>query len=138
RRATEVGLATQIVEPLVAAIRRAFDTNTEQRFKFESDASGARRHFAGRAMPEADGGRVEAVLVIAYDVTSRAREDERRAEILARERSARASAESATLARDQFLAIVSHELRSPLNGITSWTHVLENSLHDADPGVRRA
>jgi signal transduction histidine kinase len=89
-------------------------------------------------MPEADDGRVEAVLVIAYDVTARAREDERRAEILARERSARASAESAALARDQFLAIVSHELRSPLNGITSWTHVLENSLRDADPGVRRA
>jgi len=57
---------------------------------------------------------------------------------LARERSARADAESATQARDQFLAIVSHELRSPLNGIKSWTHVLANQITDADPTVRRA
>lgn len=51
---------------------------------------------------------------------------------------ARANAESVVLARDQFLAIVSHELRSPLNGIKSWTHVLQNQLRDADPGIRRA
>ena len=70
--------------------------------------------------------------------SARAREDELRAEQLARERNARANAESATLARDQFLAIVSHELRSPLNGIKSWTHVLENHLRDADSTTRRA
>jgi PAS domain S-box-containing protein len=139
RRATEAGMPAPIVEALMGAVRRAFDTRTEQRFNAESDASGARRHFAGRAIPEADGGgEIGAVLVIAYDETARAREDERRAELLARERSARASAESAALARDQFLAIVSHELRSPLNGITSWAHVLENSLREADPGVKRA
>src|SRR5439155_4192840 len=57
---------------------------------------------------------------------------------LARERNARANAESASFARDQFLAIVSHELRSPLNGIKSWTHVLENLLRDAGPPARRA
>jgi signal transduction histidine kinase/ActR/RegA family two-component response regulator len=98
-----------------------------------------RRHFAGRIIPEmGEAGSVEAILVIIYDVTARAREDERRAEILARERNARANAESATLARDQFLAIVSHELRSPLNGIKSWTHVLENLSRDAQPQVKRA
>ena len=40
--------------------------------------------------------------------------------------------------RAQFLACVSHELRSPLNGIKSWAHVLENQLRDAEPSVRRA
>jgi signal transduction histidine kinase len=60
------------------------------------------------------------------------------AELLARERMARAAAESATLARDQFLAIVSHELRSPLNGIKSWTHVLQSRLRETDPTVARA
>jgi signal transduction histidine kinase/ActR/RegA family two-component response regulator len=128
------------VQPLTEAVSRAFASGAEQRFNFQVDAAEAvRRHFAGRVIPEADeAGSVEAALVIIYDVTARAREDEKRAEILARERSARANAESATLARDQFLAIVSHELRSPLNGIKSWTHVLENLLRDAEPPVKRA
>jgi len=35
------------------------------------------------------------------------------------------------------LALVSHELRSPLNAIKSWAHVLEQQLRDAPPPVRR-
>jgi PAS domain S-box-containing protein len=140
RRKNELGLATHIVGPLTEAVTCAFASGAEQRFNFQAESRDAvRRHFAGRVIPEAgEAGSVEAVLVILYDVTARAREDERRAEILARERSARANAESATLARDQFLAIVSHELRSPLNGIKSWTHVLENLSRDAEPQVKRA
>ena len=135
RRKSELGLPAHIVNPLTEAVTCAFAGGAEQRFGFQANA----RHFAGRVIPEAgEAGSVEAVLVIIYDVTARAREDERRAEILARERSARANAESATLARDQFLAIVSHELRSPLNGIKSWTHVLENLQRDAEPQVKRA
>ena len=41
-------------------------------------------------------------------------------------------------AREQFLATVSHELRSPLNGIKSWAHVLDNHLGGDDATVRRA
>ncbi len=139
RRGSELGLPRHIAEPLHQAVARAFEARAEQRFQFEAHAAGQRRHFAGRVIPEAgEEGRVEAVLVIVYDETARAREDEKRALLLERERSARADAESATLARDQFLAIVSHELRSPLNGIKSWTHVLENLLQEAEPSVRRA
>lgn len=32
--------------------------------------------------------------------------------------------------REHFLALVAHELRSPLNGIKSWAHVLERYVHD--------
>jgi PAS domain S-box-containing protein len=138
RRCGEAGMPPHVVAPLREAARRAFETREEQRFSFE-DGRDPPGHFAGRVIPESGGeGRVDAVLVIVYDETARAREDERRAELLERERNARAHAESATLARDQFLAIVSHELRSPLNGIKSWTHVLENLLRDAEPSVRRA
>ena len=35
-------------------------------------------------------------------------------------------------------ASVAHELRSSLNGIKSWAHVLENELGDGDATVRRA
>jgi PAS domain S-box-containing protein len=139
RRARELGSPAPIAAPLEAAAERAAASGVEERFELDAELAGERRHYAGRAIPERDGdGKLEAVLLIVYDETVRAREEERRAEMLARERSARANAESATLARDHFLAIVSHELRSPLNGIKSWTHVLENQLRDSDPSVRRA
>jgi PAS domain S-box-containing protein len=135
----DVSLPTAIMQPAGPALRMALDSGREQRFEFRLESGSQRRHFVGRAIPERDvRGSVEAVLCIIYDDTVRAIEDERRAQLLARERFARANAESATLARDQFLAIVSHELRSPLNGIKSWTHVLENQLREADPAVRRA
>ncbi len=133
-----LGLPAAVGAPLAEAVAAARAGGEEQRFRFELDREGQRRHFVGRVIPESVAGRVDGVLVIAYDDTARAREEEERAEMLAHERSARADAETATLARDQFLAIVSHELRSPLNGIKSWTHVLENQLRDPDPTVRRA
>ena len=86
--------------------------------------------------PILDGDQVAGFVGSCLDITD---EEARRAGELERERIARASAEAATLARDQFLAIVSHELRSPLNGIKSWTHVLENQVHGSgDPTIVRA
>ena len=124
---------------IAAAAREVLESGVEQIFHFQAEPAQIGRRYEGRAIPERDaGGTIDAVLVITYDVTERVREEERREEILARERNARANAESATLARDQFLAIVSHELRSPLNGIKSWTHVLQNHLRASDPTIKRA
>ena len=133
------GLPGDIEAAIMAAADAALSSGTEQAFRFQAPGAGGARHYAGRVIPERDGeGRIEAALAIAYDVTDRELEDLQRSALLERERSARETAESATLARDQFLAIVSHELRSPLNGIKSWTHVLANQLRDPEPTVRRA
>ena len=43
---------------------------------------------------------------------------------LVEERQARALAESANRAKDEFLSVVSHELRSPLNAILGWNRIL--------------
>ncbi|MEJ1962468.1 MAG: hybrid sensor histidine kinase/response regulator [Gammaproteobacteria bacterium] len=43
---------------------------------------------------------------------------------LAEERQARAAAESANRAKDEFLSVISHELRSPLNAILGWNRIL--------------
>lgn len=70
---------------------------------------------------------------ILFDITARKQTEsvrlrlaEEREQLLARERQARASAEQANRIKDEFLAIVSHELRSPLNPILGWSTLLLN------------
>jgi len=82
------------------------------------------RRFPLRA-PE-EGGRVR-VGGIAEDVTERKQRELADAAVLAREREARADAEAAAQAKDEFVAVVTHELRSPLNAIRGWAHVLRHS-----------
>jgi PAS domain S-box-containing protein len=122
----ELGLPAAVVQAWDTAARAAFETGTEQRLDFDHMIDGGMRYFSGRVVPEVDSdGNIESVVGIAYDVTERAKMEKERDELLARERTARIQAETAARARDEFLAIVSHELRAPLNGIQSWAHVLE-------------
>lgn len=128
----ELGLPPAVVDAWDSAAQAAFATGVEQRLDFDHEINGEMRYFSGRVIPEIDRyGNIESVVGIAYDVTQRARMEKERDELLARERTARIQAETAAKARDEFLAIVSHELRAPLNGIQSWAHVLENYVKDA-------
>jgi signal transduction histidine kinase/CheY-like chemotaxis protein len=47
-----------------------------------------------------------------------------RARLLERERRSREAAEAANRAKDEFLSVISHELRSPLNAILGWNRIL--------------
>jgi PAS domain S-box-containing protein len=137
----ELGLPPSVARAWEQAAFAAFDTGLEQKLEFDHMIDGEMRYFSGRVIPEVDSrGRIESVVGIAYDVTARARMEKERDELLARERAARIQAETAARARDEFLAIVSHELRAPLNGIQSWAHVLENYVKDATtvPLAKRA
>ncbi|WP_176442323.1 PAS domain-containing hybrid sensor histidine kinase/response regulator [Noviherbaspirillum humi] len=141
RTKAEAGLPESVAAPWDKAAAAAFASGREQKLEFEHVIQGELRYFSGRIVPEADGaGHVESVISIAYDVTERARIARERDESLARERTARIQAETAARARDEFLNVVSHELRAPLNGIQSWAHVLENYVKDASssPLVGRA
>jgi len=65
------------------------------------------------------------------DITERKLAEAER-EQLAREQVARAAAEAANRSKDEFLAIVSHELRSPLNAILGYTRMLRSGPVDRE------
>jgi PAS domain S-box-containing protein len=69
--------------------------------------------------------------VIHRDITERKQAEAER-EQLAREQVARAAAEAANRSKDEFLAMVSHELRSPLNAILGYTRMLRSGPVDRD------
>jgi hypothetical protein len=92
---------------------------------------GAYRWHLGRALPELDGrGGISGWIVTATDIDERKRTDDLRAQLLVQEQRARVDAEAANLAKDEFLATVSHELRAPLNAIIGWVQMLRAGILD--------
>jgi signal transduction histidine kinase/CheY-like chemotaxis protein len=57
--------------------------------------------------------------------------EEKRIQMLAREQEARQQAEAANRIKDEFLAVLSHELRSPLNPILGWSRLVRNGKLNA-------
>ncbi|WP_017654066.1 response regulator [Fortiea contorta] len=64
-------------------------------------------------------GAVEMVAGVTRDITERK-------QLLLQEQAAREAAEQANRIKDEFLAVLSHELRSPLNPILGWTRLLQS------------
>jgi len=59
------------------------------------------------------------------DITEQKRAEAEREHLLRREQAAREAAEKANRIKDEFLAVLSHELRSPLNPILGWSRLLQ-------------
>jgi PAS domain S-box-containing protein len=64
------------------------------------------------------------------DITDRKRTESERDRLLQLEQTARAEAEAANRIKDEFLAVLSHELRSPLNPILGWAKLLQSRKFD--------
>ncbi|MDF5721023.1 MAG: PAS domain S-box protein [Rhizonema sp. PD37] len=69
--------------------------------------------------------------VLFKDISSRKQIEIEREQILQREQTAREAAERANQIKDEFLAVLSHELRSPLNPILGWSTLLRKGKLDA-------
>ncbi|MCF2146808.1 PAS domain S-box protein [Desmonostoc muscorum LEGE 12446] len=64
------------------------------------------------------------------DIDDRKHLEAERNQLLQLEQAARAQAEAANRTKDEFVAMVSHDLRSPLNAILGWVQLLRRSKFD--------
>ncbi|MFB2836117.1 PAS domain-containing protein [Floridanema evergladense] len=121
----------------IEAFREALATGNmftiEHRLRRASD--GEYRWHLSQALPlRNQNGEIVKWFGSSTDIHDRKLVIEERAQALERERAARMELERANRMKDEFLAVVSHELRSPLNAILGWSRLLRT--HTFNPEKR--
>jgi two-component system CheB/CheR fusion protein len=81
-----------------------------------------------RSMIQAENG--NSILLAIADVTERKQLEAELTNTLTQAQLARSAAEAANRAKDEFLSMVSHELRNPLSAILGWTQLLRKQTPD--------
>ncbi|MFO0604834.1 MAG: PAS domain-containing protein [Polyangiales bacterium] len=119
----EIGMSPALCELWETAQRRVFERGEVQELQFEYDAPGGRRYYAARLVPErGDDGEVASGLSVTHDVTD--------------SHAAAASLREADRRKDEFLALLAHELRNPLAPIRTGLQVLRLSAPDEAAAAR--
>ncbi|MFQ4141598.1 PAS domain-containing protein [Chlorogloeopsis sp. ULAP02] len=97
----------------------------------EESPDGVRTFIAMKAPYRNEAGEVIGLIGISNDITERVQLERERERVLQQEQAAREAAEQANRIKDEFLAVLSHELRSPLNPILGWSRLLQTRQFDA-------
>ncbi len=117
-----------IEQSLIDQYAEVARTGAPLRFQVEVGALGKWFDvFAGRIGDAA----LHQVGIIFKDITAQRAAELEREQLLAAEQVARRDAERANQLKDQFLATVSHELRSPLHAMLGWLRILRSENLDA-------
>jgi signal transduction histidine kinase/ActR/RegA family two-component response regulator len=121
---------------LAEAVDSAFAADTEIDLVVRTQMRGRPRQwltFRGRTV-KGDDGAVTDLMLTSRNVSSARRaavgKQRERASLLEQERKLREAAETANRAKDEFLSVISHELRSPLNAILGWNRILTLKRRD--------
>ncbi|MGB3202517.1 MAG: PAS domain-containing protein [Nodosilinea sp.] len=109
--------------PMQTAIRTRQEVTDQIEFVYPD---GTVRSIYGKAVPLfGPNGEVRGAIGGFTEITTLKQSEQEREQLLQRERVAREEAEQANRLKDQFLAVLSHELRSPLNPILGWSKLLQ-------------
>jgi signal transduction histidine kinase/ActR/RegA family two-component response regulator len=74
---------------------------------------------------------MQANTTLQQEITERKRIEQERTKLLVQEQAARTEAEQANRIKDEFLAVLSHELRTPMNPILGWSKLLLSGKLDS-------